>query len=415
GLFANLRPIKGFAPLLHASPLKESVINGSDILIVRELTGGLYFGKPSERREKGNAAVDTLYYHRYEIERIVERGFQSAQLRNKHLTSVDKANVLESSRMWREIVNEKSKDYPDVTVEHLLVDAAAMKLVTNPNSFDVMVTENLFGDILSDEASVLTGSLGMLPSASLRSDGVGLYEPVHGSAPDIAGKGIANPLAMILSAAMMLRHSFQMKEEADAIEQAVNRALDNGYHTIDLDIPNGKQVGTKEMTEIVIENLTNRSVENCNLSTYALIKERGHEMGKPKTIIQKIWENNVVHQEEGKPDLLYIDLHLVHEVTSPQAFEGLRMNNRQVRRPDLTYATMDHNVPTQNREVIKDKISRKQMETLQKNCEENDITLADMHHPDQGIVHVIGPELGLTQPGKTIVCGDSHTSTHGAF
>jgi len=143
--------------------------------------------------------------------------------------------------------------------------------------------------------------------------------------------------------------------------------------------------------------------------------ERGHEMGKPKTIIQKIWENHVVHQEEGKPDLLYIDLHLVHEVTSPQAFEGLRMNNRKVRRPDLTYATMDHNVPTQNREVIKDKISRKQMETLQKNCEENDITLADMHHPDQGIVHVIGPELGLTQPGKTIVCGDSHTSTHGAF
>jgi len=269
GLFANLRPIKGFAPLLHASPLKESVINGSDILIVRELTGGLYFGKPSERRENGNAAVDTLYYHRYEIERIVERGFQSAQLRNKHLTSVDKANVLESSRMWREIVNEKSKDYPDVTVEHVLVDAAAMKLVTNPNSFDVMVTENLFGDILSDEASVLTGSLGMLPSASLRSDGVGLYEPVHGSAPDIAGKGIANPLAMILSAAMMLRHSFQMKEEADAIEQAVNRALDNGYHTVDLDIPNGKQVGTKEMTEIVIENLTNKSVSNCILSTYA--------------------------------------------------------------------------------------------------------------------------------------------------
>src|SRR5699024_2825682 len=261
-LYANLRPIKGFTPLMHASPLKESVINGSDILIVRELTGGLYFGKPRERRENGLAAIDTLYYHRSEIERIVERGFQSAQLRNKYLTSVDKANVLESSRMWREIVNEKSKEFPEVTVDHLLVDAAAMKLVTNPYSFDVIVTENLFGDILSDEASVLTGSLGMLPSASLRSDGVGLYEPVHGSAPDIAGKGIANPLAMILSAAMMLRHSFQMIEEADAIELAVNAALDQGYYTPDLDIPNGKQIGTKEMTEVVIENLTNKSVSN---------------------------------------------------------------------------------------------------------------------------------------------------------
>lgn len=255
GLFANLRPIKGFAPLLHASPLKEEVVNGSDILIVRELTGGLYFGEPSERRENGNAAVDTLYYTREEIERIVEQGFQSAQIRNKHLTSVDKANVLESSRLWREIVEEKSKEYPDVKVEHLLVDAAAMKLITAPTNFDVMVTENLFGDILSDEASVLTGSLGMLPSASLRADGVGLYEPVHGSAPDIAGKGIANPLGMILSAAMMLRHSFHLDDEASAIEEAVHEALEQGYHTADLHIVDGTQVGTKEMTEIIIKNL----------------------------------------------------------------------------------------------------------------------------------------------------------------
>src|SRR5690625_4115183 len=197
-LFANIRPIKGFATLLHASPLKESVINGSDIYVVRELTGGLYFGEPSERREDGNVVVDTLLYHRHEIERIVEKGFESAQLRNKHLTSVDKANVLESSRLWREIVEEKKADYPDVTVEHMLVDSAAMKLITNPTHFDVIVTENLFGDILSDEGSVLTGSIGMLPSASL-SETIGLYEPVHGSAPDIAGQGIANPLGMILS------------------------------------------------------------------------------------------------------------------------------------------------------------------------------------------------------------------------
>lgn len=253
-LFANIRPIKGFAPLLHASPLKQSIIEGSDILIVRELTGGLYFGTPRERREDGNVAVDTLLYHRSEIERIVEQAFESALLRDKRLTSVDKANVLESSRLWREIVEEKSKQYPDVTVDHMLVDAAAMKLITEPSSFDVIVTENLFGDILSDEASVLTGSIGMLPSASL-SDSVGLYEPVHGSAPDIAGKGIANPLGMILSAAMMLRYSFDLDEEATAIENAVNSTLEQGYHTGDLDIKDGTLVGTDDMTNKVIENI----------------------------------------------------------------------------------------------------------------------------------------------------------------
>src|SRR5690625_1610249 len=253
-LFANIRPIKGFAPLIHASPLKEDVIKGSDIYIVRELTGGLYFGTPRERRDNGNVAVDTLLYHRNEIERIVKKGFESARLRNKHLTSVDKANVLESSRLWREIVEEKSKEYPDVTVDHLLVDSAAMKLITDPTSFDVIVTENMFGDILSDEGSVLTGSIGMLPSASL-SETVGLYEPVHGSAPDIAGKGIANPMGMILSAAMMLRYSFNLNEEANVIEQAVEKSLEQGFHTADLKIDNGKQVSTKEMTDVIISNL----------------------------------------------------------------------------------------------------------------------------------------------------------------
>ncbi|MTW84531.1 3-isopropylmalate dehydrogenase [Virgibacillus dakarensis] len=268
GLFANLRPIKGFAPLLHASPLKEEVVKGSDIMIIRELTGGLYFGKPSERRDNGNAVVDTLSYQRSEMERIIDKAFQTARLRSNHLTSVDKANVLESSRLWREIVNEKQQDYPDVTVEHLLVDAAAMKLITQPTQFDVIVTENLFGDILSDEASVLTGSLGMLPSASIRTDGVGLYEPVHGSAPDIAGKGIANPLGMILSAALMLKHSFQMEVEAAEIEEAVQQCLEQGYHTADLKIAGGKQVSTKEITEIVVENLTTKGVSNSICSMY---------------------------------------------------------------------------------------------------------------------------------------------------
>jgi len=253
-LFANIRPIKGFEPLLHASPLKESVIQGSDIYVVRELTGGLYFGTPRERRDEGNTVVDTLLYHRHEIERIVEKGFESAQIRGKKLTSVDKANVLESSRLWREVVEEKKQEYPEVEVEHMLVDSAAMKLITEPTHFDVIVTENLFGDILSDEGSVLTGSIGMLPSASL-SETIGLYEPVHGSAPDIMGQGIANPLGMILSAAMMLRYSFNLNEEASAIESAVEKSLEQGYHTGDLSIKEGQQVGTKEMTDIVIRNI----------------------------------------------------------------------------------------------------------------------------------------------------------------
>ncbi|WP_077622228.1 3-isopropylmalate dehydrogenase [Sediminibacillus massiliensis] len=266
-LFANLRPVKGFPKLLHASPLKEEVVKGSDLLIVRELIGGLYFGQPSERRDNGETVVDTLSYTKKEIEQVVDKAFQSAQLRRKQLTSVDKANVLESSKLWREVVEEKKTAYPDVSVEHLLVDAAAMKLITNPGQFDVIVTENMFGDILSDEASVLTGSLGMLPSASLREDGVGLYEPVHGSAPDIAGKGVANPLAMILSSALMLRHSFHLENEAELIESAVQSILNEGYYTADLQVKDGQQVGTKEMTRLIVELIksqnTTKSIQNC--------------------------------------------------------------------------------------------------------------------------------------------------------
>ncbi|WP_078597423.1 3-isopropylmalate dehydrogenase [Evansella clarkii] len=269
GLFANLRPVKGFPSLLHASPLKEEVVNGSDLLIVRELTGGIYFGTPSQRNHEGNSAVDTLYYTKQEIERIVDKAFQCARERRKHLTSVDKANVLESSKLWREVVEAKKVNYPDVKVEHLLVDAAAMKLITNPSQFDVIVTENMFGDILSDEASVLTGSLGMLPSASLREDGFGLYEPVHGSAPDIAGKGVANPLAMILSAAMMLRYSFGLEEEACLIESAVEHVLKEGYSTGDLQMQKGTKVNTDEMTAQVVSYITSESAAHSILSCYA--------------------------------------------------------------------------------------------------------------------------------------------------
>lgn len=255
GLFANLRPVKAFAPLIGASPLKSQYVENVDFVIVRELTGGLYFGKPSERRgDHGEKVVDTLAYSVGEIERVVEKAFRLAERRKKKLTSVDKANVLESSRVWREVVNEVSHRHPEVAVSHLLVDSAAMQLIVNPGQFDVIVTENMFGDILSDEASVITGSLGMLPSASLRKDKVGLYEPVHGSAPDIAGQGKANPLAAILSAAFLLRYSLDMDHEAGFIEKAVLQVLERGYHTADLKVAGEqtKLVNTTEMTDQVI-------------------------------------------------------------------------------------------------------------------------------------------------------------------
>ncbi|MFD2617816.1 3-isopropylmalate dehydrogenase [Terrilactibacillus laevilacticus] len=254
-LFANLRPVVAFDALLDASPLKRERVTDVDFVIVRELTGGLYFGNPSERR--GDVAVDTLVYSEYEIERIVDKAFQLAKTRKQKVTSVDKANVLESSKLWREIVEKVAKKYPDVTLEHVLVDAAAMKLITEPASFDVIVTENMFGDILSDEASVLTGSLGMLPSASLREDKLGLYEPAHGSAPDIAGQNKANPLATIMSAALLLRNSLDLHEEASVIERAVTDTLNSGYHTADLSVngAHAKRVGTQEMVDKVIENM----------------------------------------------------------------------------------------------------------------------------------------------------------------
>ncbi|MFT8930301.1 MAG: 3-isopropylmalate dehydrogenase [Sporolactobacillus sp.] len=258
GLFANLRPVQTFPALIDASPLKRAYVASVDFVIVRELTGGLYFGQPSHRFGPNDSqVVDTLAYSANEIRRVVEKAFDLASRRRGKLTSIDKANVLESSRMWREIVSETATHYPQVTVTHQLVDSAAMQLITNPSQFDVLVTENMFGDILSDEASVLTGSLGMMPSASLRSDKLGLYEPVHGSAPDIAGQGKANPLAAILSAALLLRYSFDEEQEAQQIERAVRQVLDQGFHTGDISGVDSKNkaLTTEEMTDHVIHAL----------------------------------------------------------------------------------------------------------------------------------------------------------------
>jgi 3-isopropylmalate dehydrogenase len=261
-LFANLRPTQFYRSLADSSSLRIDVIEGVDLLMVRELTGGIYFGSPSERRDVNGkeAVVDTLYYERDEMVRVIKQAFELALTRNKKVTSVDKANVLESSRMWREVAEEIAKDYPDVTLEHMLVDNAAMQMIRNPRQFDVIVTENMFGDILSDEASVLTGSLGMLPSASISEEGPYLFEPIHGSAPDIAGQNIANPLAMILSAAMMLRVSFGLEEEASEIESAVNVALDSGFRTKDIMSEGKTLVSTSEMIQQITSILYDQEV-----------------------------------------------------------------------------------------------------------------------------------------------------------
>lgn len=263
-LFSNLRPVKLFPALVDASTLKPSVIQGTDLVVVRELTGGLYFGKPSRiwQTTKGWRVVDTLRYTEQEITRVLRVGFELARQRRKKLASVDKANVLNSSRLWRRLANELAREYPDVQLEHVLVDACAMDLIRRPTRYDVIVTENMFGDILTDEASMLAGSMGMLPSASLGSRLLGdpaagrrfgLYEPIHGSAPDIAGRDLANPIATILSAALMLRYSCGLAAEASAIERAVEAVLDAGYRTADLALAGTTSVGTARMGDLIAE------------------------------------------------------------------------------------------------------------------------------------------------------------------
>ncbi|MFQ7139439.1 3-isopropylmalate dehydrogenase [Evtepia sp.] len=255
GLFANLRPALLFEQLADASPLKPEILAGGlDIVVVRELTGGIYFGeKGFKDTDLGPAAYDVEQYAEEEVRRIAKVAFDMAMKRSKHVTSVDKANVLESSRLWRRVVAEVAQDYPEVTLDNLYVDNAAMQLVRNPRQFDVIVTSNIFGDILSDEASQITGSIGMLPSASLAKGNFGMYEPVHGSAPDIAGQDKANPMATILSAAMMLRYTFGLLQEADAVENAVKAVLDQGYRTPDLFAGEGTLIGTAEMGRRIAE------------------------------------------------------------------------------------------------------------------------------------------------------------------
>jgi 3-isopropylmalate dehydrogenase len=260
-LFANLRPVKILPMLVDSTNLKPEVVQGVDLMVVRELTGGLYFGQPKKkwRTAEGRQAVDTLAYSEAEIERILKVGFEVARSRRKKLTSVDKANVLQSSRLWRQIAIELSAGYPDIELQHMLVDACAMRLIQRPSELDVLVTENMFGDILTDEASMLAGSMGMLPSASLagipRGKTFGMYEPIHGSAPGRAGQDMANPIATILSIAMMLRYSFALETEAEAVENAVVAALEQGYRTYDIMSEGKTRVGTKEMGDLVAQRV----------------------------------------------------------------------------------------------------------------------------------------------------------------
>jgi 3-isopropylmalate dehydrogenase len=258
GLFANLRPAQVYAELAGASALKAEVVSGLDILIVRELTGDIYFGQPRGIRaaeDGGREGFDTMRYSEGEIRRIARVAFEAARKRARRVCSVDKANVLETSQLWREVVSAEARQYPDIELSHMYVDNCAMQLVKNPRQFDVIVTGNMFGDILSDEASMLTGSIGMLPSASLDGDGKGLYEPIHGSAPDIAGKGVANPLATILSTAMMLRYSLAQPQAAERVERAVKQVLRDGLRTADIYTPGTRRVGSEEMGDAVVAAL----------------------------------------------------------------------------------------------------------------------------------------------------------------
>lgn len=258
GLFANIRPAMMYKELADACPIKPEIIgeNGLDLVVIRELTGGIYFGERGEvDTDMGKGAYDTMLYTEEEVKRIAKVAFEIALKRNKKVTSVDKANVLDNSRLWRKVVLEVAKEYPEVELNHLYVDNAAMQLVINPKQFDVILTGNMFGDILSDEASMITGSIGMLPSASLGSSKLGMYEPIHGSAPDIAGQDKANPIATIISAAMMLRYSFDLEEEAKAVEEAVEKVLAKGYRTIDIYSEKTTKVGTKEMGDLICNEL----------------------------------------------------------------------------------------------------------------------------------------------------------------
>ncbi|HEX7364881.1 MAG TPA: 3-isopropylmalate dehydrogenase, partial [Dehalococcoidia bacterium] len=265
GLFANLRPVKVLPMLVNSTSLKPEVIKDVDLMVVRELTGGLYFGQPKKRWQtpEGRKAVDSMLYSEQEIERIVRVGFEIALTRRKKLTSVDKANVLESSRLWRQVAMEVAADYPNVELDHMLVDACSMRLIQRPSQFDTIVTENTFGDIITDEASMLAGSMGMLPSASLAgipkgksSKAFGLYEPIHGSAPSRAGLNMANPIATILSGAMMLRYSFALESEAETIEKAVITVLEEGFRTYDIMDEHKTKVGTKEMGDLISDRIT---------------------------------------------------------------------------------------------------------------------------------------------------------------
>ena len=263
GLFANLRPAHVYPTLIDASSLKPKVLEGVNLLIVRELTGGIYFGQPRgiSKINGQEVGINTEVYRTSEIERIARVACEAARKRRHHVTSVDKSNVLESSQLWRRVVTSVGREFPDVSLNHMLVDNCAMQLIANPGQFDVIVTSNLFGDILSDEASMLTGSIGMLPSASLGGQ-IGLYEPVHGTAPDIAGQDLANPIAMIASAAMMFKYSFGLSEEAEAIERAISSVLKSGYRTADLMRAGGRAVGTREMGQLILEHLDSQELNH---------------------------------------------------------------------------------------------------------------------------------------------------------
>ena len=409
GGFANLRPAVAFEPVLDVSPLKPERVRGADVLVVRELLGGLYYGEPRGREPDGRGAFNTLRYTTGEIERVARVAFEAARTRRRKVTSVDKANVLETSRLWREVVTRVAKDYPDVALSHMYVDSCAMRLATAPTEFDVAAHRQPVrrhpqrrggGDLRLARPAAVGDARRHAWRSTSRCTARRPTSPARTS-PTRSARSAASRCCCAT------RRGWT--READAVDAATREVLAHGLRPADLARPGDTPVGH--------DRDRRRGRARGDRRTRAPLGVSRRLRGSvARTLLDKLWDAHVVDTLDGGRDLLYIDLHLIHEVTTPQAFEGLRLAGRQVRRPDLTVATLDHNVSTGPRHLpMADALAEAQMRALRDNCASFGIRLHDLDSPTQGIVHVIGPELGLTQPGMTIVCGDSHTTTHGAF
>ncbi|TSA15433.1 MAG: 3-isopropylmalate dehydratase large subunit [Comamonadaceae bacterium] len=426
-LYANVRPVRAWPQLAGVCPLRAEVAFGTDLVIVRENVGGLYFGTPRgvAATDRGYTAVNTQRYTSHEIERVARHAFELARSRGKRVCSVDKSNVLETGRLWRDTVRSlRERAFPDVELVHMLVDNCALQLVRKPTQFDVIVTDNMFGDILSDCAGAIGGSLGMLPSASfgpIGSDGRRkiLYEPIHGSAPDIAGRGVANPIGMILSLAMALRHTLDRQEDAVLLERAVDRALEDGARTADIAGAGDDPVDTVGMGDAVLRALAALAAEGRRRGSPGVVaKLEEQTMTMARTFFEKVFSQHVIADLGDNTALLQMDRLFLHEMSGSTVMKGLESSGRKPASNAQVYAVIDHTLSTRAGREPDETMNGEGGEMIQTTralSKRYNFTFFDVSDRRQGIVHVIAPELGIALPGLTIVCGDSHTCTVGGI